>query len=245
MFRQWYLSTSVQYQLHQFSLDMLAANGWEKQFNMTIRVLNQVQLQVDELVAGNIDRWALRKELADLLIVLTYPLEHLKITNDEIASIALKPHEIDGKKKDPKIQRTYRRVMEIENYLPIKPLQTELYNMSRKVLSHQIKDSAHKDKPGAKYFEKAGVQFQLNLAAAELGELNTELRDYKRIQKSTNKKDMQEKGMVDNRDKIKDEIFDVLYCVRYILLATGITMEELNQLINMRIKDIRLKYLGR
>lgn len=234
----WYLSEKQSFDLKNLSTNLIEKNGWMDQFIITNKVLAQLHVETNNLLVGKLNKYNLRKELVDALIVIQHPISHLKISDQEIADIAFNHYYIDGKEKDPKIARTYRRILNIPNYKPTVNLQFELDKMSKNVLKFQEKFYAKKDSLNSSYLEKSGIRLQISIAASEPLELATELSNFIRLHFITGTVDAKEKNIKDNRQNIIDEIYDVLYCLRYIMLVSGIDKKELQKFANLRIKDI-------
>lgn len=234
----WYLSEKQSYDLKNLSNSLIEKNGWMDQFIITNKVLAQLHVETNNLIVGKLNKYNLRKELVDTLIVIQHPINHLKISDQEIANIAFNHYYIDGREKDPKIARTYRRILNIPNYKPTLDLQFELDKMSKNVLKFQEKFYSKKDSPNTPYIERAGIKFQISIASSEPLELATELSNFIRLHFIAGTVDAKEKNMKDNRQNIIDEIYDVLYCLRYIMLVSGINKHELQKFAHLRIKDI-------
>ena len=167
------------------------------------------------------------KGIVDTLIVLQHPITVLNITWPEIENIAFNEYFIDKNKKEPKISRTYKRVLEIDNYKPKLSLQRELSILAARIVK----------RAKAKYGEDYGVKFQTNRTKEEFIELARELDNYERFQSTKNSADYISRGDNDNRQKIIDEIFDVLYTIRYIMTAQNIKTKDIVKLFEIRFRE--------
>jgi hypothetical protein len=225
----WYLSKNQSGKLEKLSRDLIAKNGWADQFAVTNRVMSELFNELTKLNLGQTSRYKVRKELVDTLIVLQHPINHLKISEYELANVGL----VGDVENEAKIPRIYRRVMDI-TYVPKADLHTELDIMAKKVMETPVKNNA---------YDRS--KRQIYLVAEELLELMKELSKYVRIQDTRGTTDYKEKKLSDNRAHIVAELFDILYTMRYVMLAQDITPKQINQLAAMRIKDIRDRELGR
>lgn len=241
-----YLSEQSYNCVKKFSHDMLEKNGWIYEFSVASSVLSQYKAKVNKVNDIKFDRWGLRQEILDTIIVIQHLVTHLKISESELSDIALNDKFNDKNElvKEGKIKRTYKRVLEIENYLPVMELKPELDTMCKKVLKKQEKSMESLDFPGTPFLKKTGIQSQLSLAASEASELSNEVDYYIRFNRGKDSKDSKDKKMCNNRDKIIDEIFDVLYCIKYVIQVTGITEKEIDYLMPIRIADLRIKFFS-
>lgn len=226
----WYLSKNQSRALEKLSRDLIAKNGWIDQFAVTNRVLSEYYAQLSKWTLGKPDRYALRKEMVDTLVVLQHPINFLSISEQELSDVAL----VGVGEKEAKIPRTYRRAAEIKDYVPTNGLQSELAAMADAVLDYQRQTKGH----------EKGTKIQIYLAMEELLELMRELSRHVRFQDTKNTTDCKEKKLADNRTNIVEEIFDVLYTMRYVMIVQKINPKQINQLAALRIKDVRDREMG-
>ncbi|MCL2538075.1 MAG: hypothetical protein FWE52_01180 [Alphaproteobacteria bacterium] len=218
----WYLSENLSRQLEKLSRDLIAKNGWMDQFAIANKVMCQFHSELAKLNLGKPDVRKLRKELVDTLIVMQHPINQLNISDAELHDIGFSNYVVNGVDKPAKIGRTYCRVFGDENYVPTKDLQTELDIMAAKVMARQY------EKRGI----EQGTKFQIYRAMEELLELSIELSKYIRIQDTTGS------AGPENRMAIIDELYDVLFTIRYVMLALNITRDELEESVSQRIDEI-------
>lgn len=240
----WYLSEKQSCDLQKLSDNLFKKNGWMDQFVITNKVLAQLHAEINNILVGKLNKQNILKEIVDTLIVLQHPINHLNISNQEIYDIAFKKHTIDGKEKDPKINRTYRRILNIQDYKPTDDLQFELKKMAKRIIKSQENFYDNSDKPNTNFIEKTGIKCQISIAASEPLELATELSNFIRFHFISGTNDAKEKGIKNNRKQIVDEIYDVLYCLRYIMIVTDINENNLQEFADKRIKDIYNKEIG-
>ncbi|MDR0741413.1 MAG: hypothetical protein LBF28_01415 [Rickettsiales bacterium] len=230
----WYLSKNQSYELKALSRDLIAKNGWMDQFTISNKVLLQFHIQLGQLNLGKPNRFNILKEMVDTLIVLQHPINELKITDREIHDIAFHAYDIDGIAKKAKIPRTYERILNIQNYQPTLPLQKELDKLAPMIIEKQ------KKKLGAKH----GIKFQVYRTMEELLELAAELSKFVRICDTRGTADYIDRKDADNRIKIIDEIYDVLFTLRYVMLPLDIKIADIRKLLDIRLQEISMRELG-
>lgn len=233
----WYLNRELSDKLHALSVALIAENGWMDQFAITNKVLLQLHIELGQLNLGQPRMARLYQEIVDALIVMQHPINHLGITDAELQEIGFNKYMVGDTEKEAKIPRTYRRVLGIESYTPTGNLHDELDKMATLVIAQQQK----------KRGDDKGVRFQIYRTMEELLELATELSIHVRIFDTRGSTDHIERAISDNRTRILDEVFDVLYTLRYIMYPLDITTEMLNKMADERIQYVyehKLKRTG-
>jgi hypothetical protein len=234
-----YLSRSQFQKLSEFSRDIIEKNGWRDQFAVTNRILMENYIAITNLNMGlqntKPSKYEMTKGIVDILIVVRHPMNILKIDPREIKDVAFKDYVCDGKTKEAKIPRIYKRVLNIDNYKPTKDLDSELNKMAS-----QVVESAQK-----KYGPEYGKKFQTNRTKEELLELARELDNYERFQSTAGSRDFAERCDSDNRMNIIDEMFDAMYTIRYLMIACNISDDAIRKLFNIRLKQVSFRELGR
>ena len=226
----WYLSRSNSNKIKRLSLELIAQNGWADQFIVTKKVLNQYSAAIDNVSTNGLHKVGklyLIKNIVDALIVAQHLVNQLKIHPGEFEKIAFREHIVHGEIKEPKILRNYRRVLCREYKLPPVPnLQKELSRMSALIMDKEMKSLG----------EARGKQFELCIASEEAGELAKEISKYYRFAIVND-----EKGMADVRETLIEELYDMLYTMRYPIMIAKITEKELDNYADLRVPEIRAR----
>jgi NTP pyrophosphatase (non-canonical NTP hydrolase) len=137
---------------NKLSKQLLAQNGWTTQFTIAKKILNRYSSVADNfIVYGITDN--LIKSIVDVIIVSQHLINHLNITDDEMARACL-----------AKITRTYARVLKQEY------IEQDINTTAKLILNH-VKNELGAD---------TGKKIQLCIASEEAGELAKEISKYQR-----------------------------------------------------------------
>lgn len=197
----WYLSDHNSVELELFSTKLLKEKGAQFEFDVASRVLTQFKLVVNSYItSGKCDYNMALKEISDSLIVAQHPVN--------VAGIQWS--EVDLYGANTQIPRSYKAVLNIENYKVRNPLQKELDTMSMNILVRN------------------GPKYQMRILAEETGELDKEIMKFNRKYLSGVGAIRYLSGLAENKDEMekfqKDrtllvgELFDFLFTMRYLFI---------------------------
>ncbi len=225
----YYLSEKNNNYIRELSQHLLNLNGHIDQFIRVKKILNRYSYTVDDYSVNGIGQSRYKplliKAIVDVLIVSQHLINHLSIKSNELYNIGFIGYKIDGNHKEPKIPRTFKKVLK-QNYTlaPQKQSMTNtMGDAARKIMDKQIATMGH----------PRGMQFQLGIASEEAGELAKEISKFHRH------------TLVGDTEKIKecrasivDELFDTLYTISYVMISANIITKDLNDFARIYVPQI-------
>ncbi len=225
-----YLSHKNSMSAKKLSQDLLDLNGWEIEFTTAKKFLNHYSAIIDDYNVNGIGfskmQYELIRAIVNVLVVSYHLINHLNIRHHDMMRVGFTGYTIDGNTHMAKIPRVYNRILKTD----FKPIGGKI-NMTReldiaaeKVIQTYIKKFDNL---------KTAMQFQLCIASEEAIELSKEISKYYRLALTRQNDEL---GAI--RDNIIEELFDTLYCIRYVMICDGISSADINNFARMHIHHI-------